>query len=60
VNKKQRTRWDVWECMSRNVAGAGRNTALVKVAKKYDLSTAAAGSLRARVIFAGPPTLKFW
>jgi hypothetical protein len=60
VTKKARIRWAVWECMSRNAAGAGRNTALVKVAKKYDLSTATSGSLRAKVVMHGPPTKKFW
>ena len=60
MTKRQRIRAGVAEAMSRNVAGAGRNTALSKVADKYMLSTAAAGSLRASVIFVGPPTKKFW
>ena len=60
MNKKQRIRRDVQEAMSRNAAGAGRNTALKKINDRYHLSTAAAGSFRAKVIFSGPPTKKFW
>ena len=60
MNKKQRIRYDIKECMTRNVAGAGRNTAIKKVNDRYHLSTASAGSLRAKVILVGPPTLKFW
>ena len=60
MNKKQRVRYQIKEAMSRNVAGAARNTDIKQVNDKYHLSTAAAGSLRAKVIFAGPPTLKYW
>ena len=60
MTKKQRIRYDIKEAMSRNVAGANRNTAIKEVNDRYHLSTAAAGSLRAKVIFVGPPTLKWW
>jgi len=60
MNKKQRVRYQIKEAMSRNGAGAPRNTDILQVADKYHLSTAAAGGLRAKLIFAGPPTLKFW
>jgi uncharacterized protein YdbL (DUF1318 family) len=60
MTKKQRIRYDVAEAMSRNAAGAARNTDLKQVADRYHLSTDAAGQLRAKVIFAGPPTKKFW
>jgi hypothetical protein len=60
VNKKQRIRYDIWECMSREAAGAGRNALILKVNNKYALSTASGGSLRAKLIFSGPPTKKFW
>lgn len=60
MTKKARIRRDVQEAMARNAAGAGRNTALKKIADRYALSTASAGSLRAKVIFVGPPTRKFW
>ena len=60
MTKKQRIRYDIKEAMSRNAAGAGRNTAIKEVNDRYHLSTAAAGSLRAKVIFTGPPTLKYW
>jgi hypothetical protein len=60
MTKRQHVRWQVQEAMSRNAAGAGRNTALKKVADRFHLSTAAAGQLRAEVIFAQAPTKKFW
>lgn len=60
MTRKQRIRYDIREAMTRNVAGAARNTAIKEVADRYYLSTAAAGSLRAKVIFVGPPALKFW
>jgi hypothetical protein len=60
MTKKQRIRYDIKEAMTRNVAGANRNTAIKEVNDRYHLSTAAAGSLRAKVIFVGPPTLKYW
>lgn len=60
MTKKQRIRWNITEAMSRNTAGAARNTDIKQVADKYHLSTAAAGQLRAKVIFVGPPTKKFW
>jgi len=60
MNKKQRIRYDIKEAMARNVAGAGRNTAIKEVNDRYHLSTASGGSLRARVMFTGPPPLKWW
>lgn len=60
MNKKQRVRWEVGTGMRLYAAGANRNTYIKKVNDRFHLSTAAAGSLRAKVIFAGPPTLKFW
>ena len=60
MTKKQRIRYDIWECMSREAAGAGRNTMIKEVNDKYHLSTAAAGSLRAKLMFVGPPARKFW
>lgn len=60
MTKKQRIRYDIKEAMSRNAAGANRNTAIKEVNDRYHLSTASAGSLLAKVIFVGPPTLKYW
>ena len=60
MTKKQRIRYDIGETMSRDAAGAARNTNIKQVNDRYHLSTAAAGSLRAKVIFANAPTKKFW
>ena len=60
MTKKQRIRYDIAEAMSRDAAGAARNTNIIQVNDRYHLSTANGGSLRAKIIFAGPPTKKFW
>lgn len=60
MTKRQRINHEIREAMARNVAGANRNTAIKEVNDRYHLSTAAAGSLRAKVLFVGPPTRKYW
>ena len=60
MTKKQRINYFIREALARNGAGAARNTDIIQWADKFHLSTAAAGQLRAEVIFVGPPTRRFW
>lgn len=60
MTKRQRINYEIREAMARNAAGAGRNTAIKEVNDRYHLSTDSAGSLRAKVMFIGPPTRKYW
>ena len=60
MKKRNRIAYLVGEAMRLNAAGAARNTDLKQIADRYMLSTATSGSLRARCIFVGPPTRKFW
>lgn len=60
MTKRVRLARDVQEAMARNAAGAGRNTALKKIADRYHLSTASGGQMQAKLVHVGPPTRHYW